>query len=191
MSWLQHVNVKVYARTTTMDLAPAIDVFHRWIQSEHGDHLLLDVADYRHVPAGPGVILVAHEAIYALDETGHQLGLLYNRRTGVEGQPADVILLSWKQALIACTQLEKEPEFSGDLQFDGAVAEVFVNDRRLAPNDEATAKRLCAELQAVAETVLGSGCKLEQLGEKRDRVGILCRSDEELTVAEALSRLSG
>ena len=52
--WLQHVNVKVHARVAALDLTPAIDVFHRWIQNDYGDHLLLDVADHRHVPAGPG-----------------------------------------------------------------------------------------------------------------------------------------
>ena len=191
MSWLQHVNVKVYARTAALDLTPAIDIFHRWIQSEYGDHLLLDVADYRHVPAGPGVILVAHEAIYGLDEAGHQLGMLYNRRTRVAGEAADAIGLSWREALAACAQLEKEPGFGGELQFDGAVAEVFVNDRRLAPNDEATAERLRAELQPLAEQVLGSGCELRRLGEQRDRIGFLCRGGQELSVADAQSRLSG
>ena len=191
MSWLQHVNVKVYARTAAVDLTPAIEVFHRWIQSEYSDHLLLDVADYRHVPAGPGVILVAHEAIYGLDEAGHQLGLLYNRRTRVDGQPADAIRRSWREVLAACAQLEKEPDFGGGLEFDGSAAEVFVNDRRLAPNDEATAERLRSELQPVAEALLGVGCAITPLGERRDRVGFLCRGAEPMRVVDALARLSG
>ena len=29
--------------------------------------MLIDVADYRHVPAGPGVLLIGHEANYSLD----------------------------------------------------------------------------------------------------------------------------
>lgn len=188
VSWLQHVNVKVYARTATLDLAPAIEIFHRWIQTEYGEHMLLDVADYRHVPAGPGVILVAHEAIFGLDESGHQLGLLYNRRTRVDGGAGDAIGRSWREALRACVQLEQEPEFGDALAFDGAAAEVFVNDRRLALNDDATAERLRGELAPVAEKVLGANSQLERLGEKRDRLGFVCRGAGPLSAADALAR---
>ena len=33
------------------------------------DHLLIDVADYAHVPNGPGTVLVAHEANIHIDRT--------------------------------------------------------------------------------------------------------------------------
>ena len=60
---LQHLNVKIFAQEpASIDLAGAIPVFHRWIQENVCEELLIDVADYRHVPAGPGVLLVGHEA---------------------------------------------------------------------------------------------------------------------------------
>ena len=63
---IDHVNVKVFAKAP-VDLAAAIPVFHRWIQEGACEELLIDVADYRHVPAGPGVVLIGHEANYSLD----------------------------------------------------------------------------------------------------------------------------
>ena len=78
---LQHLNVKIFTSRNAFDLAEAIPVFQRWIQDSVCEELLIDVADYRHVPGGPGVLLAAHEAHYSLD-TG---GLLYNRKAVVEG----------------------------------------------------------------------------------------------------------
>jgi len=188
-SWLQHVNVKVHARVAALDLAPAIDVFHRWIQNEYGDHLLFDVADYRHVPAGPGVILVAHEAIYGLDESGHQLGLHYNRRTEEQGEPQRVISAALQQALAACVQLEAEPEFEGTLAFNGGVVEVSVNDRSVAANDDAAAARMLAELSPVLQRAFGDGYQVDRLGERRDRLGFVSRAAQELSASVVLQRL--
>ena len=58
-----------------------IPIFHRWIQEQKLDnHLLLDVADYSHVPNGLSVMLVAHEADYALDTENHDIGFSYTRK---------------------------------------------------------------------------------------------------------------
>ena len=58
---VQHVNVKIFAEDPAIELDGAIPVFHRWIQRNVCEELLIDVADYRHVPAGPGVLLVGHD----------------------------------------------------------------------------------------------------------------------------------
>ena len=50
-----------------------LKLFHEWIQEDRIDDLLIDVADYRHVPDGPGVILVAHNAFYSLDNAAGRL----------------------------------------------------------------------------------------------------------------------
>ena len=56
---LQHINVKIYVEgDLPVDPAEFITVFHQWVKDKVLDELLIDVADYRHVPAGPGVLLV-------------------------------------------------------------------------------------------------------------------------------------
>ena len=42
------------------ELADAVAVFHQWIRDGVCPEMLIDVADYRHVPAGPGVLLIGH-----------------------------------------------------------------------------------------------------------------------------------
>jgi hypothetical protein len=132
---LQHVQVKVFAGPESMpDLGGAIPVFHRWIQQRAFDELLIDVADYRHVPYGPGVVLVGHEAFRSLDEAQPGLGLLYSRRTAVDGSSREKLQQAFEAALATCARLESEPEFSGKLAFDLRNIQVSVNDRLLVPN---------------------------------------------------------
>ena len=191
--WLQHVNVKfpaAAANAGAVDLAPAIPVFHRWIQEQALPGLLIDVADYRHVPEGPGVVLVAHEAIYGLDQGGGRLGLLYNRRTRLDATPADALPQAFRAALEACRKLEQEPEFAGTLSFAGGACEVVVNDRALAPNDAATGARLRAALEPLLDRLWGAGSyTVTPLGEARDRLGLSARSSTAHTAADLLDRL--
>ena len=75
------IHIKYYLEPEAgIELDRLIPIFHRWIQHHELDELLLDVADYKHVPDGPGVMLVAHEAYYSVDSTGGRTGLLYARR---------------------------------------------------------------------------------------------------------------
>src|SRR5205807_2486817 len=81
---LQHINVKLLLEGGD-DLDPVIPIFHSWIQNQPFGELLIDVADYRHVHHGPGIVLIGHEADYSLDQTDGRLGLRYNRKAPLPG----------------------------------------------------------------------------------------------------------
>ncbi len=130
-----------------MDLETFIQIFHRWIQEDRFDELLIDVADYRHVPEGPGVVLVAHEADYSMDETGGRLGLLYRRKSPEEGSNLERLGKAAESALAACKELESEPSLNGKLTFNRDELEVSISDRALAPNTEETYAALKPELE--------------------------------------------
>ena len=118
-----------------VDLAEFIPVFHGWIQAQTLAELLIDVADYRHVHHGPGVVLIAHDAHYAMDEAEGRPGLLYSRRR--ETHPSRSALQSVEArlrsvlhcALTACQQLEADPALHGRLQFRGDTLQLRYNDR--------------------------------------------------------------
>src|SRR5581483_11863318 len=134
---IQHFRVKLFATPDSRPrLSGAIPVFHRWIQEKRLPETMIDVSDYEHVPGGPGVILVCHEAIYGLDQEKDRLGLLYNRRTALDGTVEDRLRQAVGAVQSAAEQLEQEPEFAGTLRFDRAAWEVAINDRALAPNTE-------------------------------------------------------
>ncbi len=176
---IRHVNVKVFPRDAAESLLAAVPVvFHRWIRESVCEELLIDVADYRHVPAGPGVVLVGHEANYSLDNGGGRLGLLYNRKAPIEGSAEENVAQALGAALKACRRLETEPEFQGSLQFGPAhELEITVNDRALAPNtDEAFESLKPAIESALAATYGGVEFNLERLGDARERLRIAVRA---------------
>jgi hypothetical protein len=176
----------------TVALENAIPVFHRWIQERALDELMVDVADYTHVPEGPGVVLVCHDAIYSLGRSGGELGLLYSRRH--ETHPAlgpitsldDRLASVFRRALDACARLERESDLAG-LSFPGHRFELVVNDRRIGgaegPELERSLRRLASWLFAGEETRIAIAG-----GEGGARLGASIVRDRAKGVAELLAR---
>ena len=153
---LQHINVKIYVEgDLPVDPADFIPVFHQWVKDKVLDELLIDVADYRHVPAGPGVLLVGLEADYDMDNTDNRWGLRYNRKAPLKGTNEDRFRQAFRSAAHACGMLEKQ--FAGDspLKFSRREFELFVNDRALAPNTPETFEACKPELESFLQNLLG------------------------------------
>ena len=131
---LQKINVKVFVeKDGQLALADLIPVFHRWIQEDKLEGLLVDVAEYTHVHQGPGILLIAHEANYSLDETDGKRGFLYNQKRVPAKAGVDHLKTAFRRAFQGCALLEKEPETGGKLKFTPSHLQVFVNDRLEAP----------------------------------------------------------
>jgi hypothetical protein len=189
---VQHLNVKIFAREGEIDLAAAVPIFHRWIQDGAQEELLVDVADYRHVPEGPGVLLIAHQANYSLDLAEGRLGLLYNRKSVIDGDTQAKLRQAFGAALAACRTLEAETPFHGRLEFDAGDCEILINDRDLAPNTPETWDALRPELERFFGTLYGSQpFRLERRGEPRERFRVGVRTDAPLAAAAAAERLQG
>lgn len=160
--------MKIFATRSDINLVEAIPVFHKWIQDKTMPELLIDVADYKHVPEGPGVMLIGHDADYSLDETDGRLGLLYNRKVVVEG---DALQQAFSSAHAAVRVLETTEVFAGRLEFSTAELEVILNDRLLYPNNEETWTEVTPAFEAFAANLYGAGnYTIERRGEPRDRI---------------------
>jgi hypothetical protein len=85
--------------------------------------LLIDVHDYSHVHHGPGILLVAHEGNFSMDETDGRLGLVYIRKQ--PGSLSETVQTAFAAAKI----LEAEQ----GVKFDTGTFEVFCNDRLCTP----------------------------------------------------------
>jgi len=180
-----------------VELEEFIPVFHDWIQTQQLAELLIDVADYRHVPHGPGVVLVAHDAHYAMDLAEGRLGLLYSRqrethpsRGAIQGV-ADRLRSVWHCALTACQRLEAHPVLHGRLQFRGNELLLRCNDRLQAPNTPAAYDELCQYLEPFLATLYpGQRVEVEHVSENTSRLTVGIKVAEPLDVDTLLTRLA-
>src|SRR6266436_9799720 len=121
---LQHINVKLLlSNAEELELDGVIPVFHSWIQAQVSEELLLDVADYRHVHGGPGIVLIGHEADYSLDNTDNRWGVRYNRKTAARGDNQERLKQAARAALLAGQRLQQDGRLK--LYFKGDEIEIF------------------------------------------------------------------
>ena len=116
-----------------------VPVFHNFIQT-HGipDHLLIDVADYEHVPNGPGTVLVSHEANIHLDLADGRPGLLYVRKQPLKGDLRERIRSALRYALEVALRLEQHPKLAGRVKLNTQELVFRINDRLHGPNKPET-----------------------------------------------------
>ena len=126
MSGWQKLGLKIFLeeplRAETQEFIP---VFHSWIQNQAVDgHLLIDVHDYSHIHRGPGILLVAHEGNFSLDQADDRPGLLYYRKQNLDGNREGCIRDIFRHTLLACSRLESDPVLGrqGPLPYPGDAA---------------------------------------------------------------------
>ncbi len=151
---MDHINVKIFAEGP-VDFNAVIGSFHQWIKNSACPEMLIDVAEYTHVPAGPGVLLIGHEANYSLDNRENRPGLLYSRKAAGSGSFQEKLGQAHRAALDACDRL--------GIDFDRSFLEVSINDRLLAPNTDETWAALKPELETYFP-----GAEIRRVGEPRD-----------------------
>lgn len=186
---LQHVNVKIFVEgELSVDPERFIEVFHEWIRDEALDELLIDVADYRHVPAGPSVMLIALEADYCMDNAGNRYGLLYSRKESVDGSNQDRFRQAFRSAAKACLLLETQFTNGDALKFSRREFELVINDRALAPNTPETFAACKPELEAFLQEVFGhTDFSMERCDDPRRRFGVTVKSAKPFDLAAAAS----
>jgi len=109
-------------------VSKVIATFHQWIASNALGEILVDVADYSHVPNGPGVVLIGCDYNYAVTQRGQQLELgCFCKRTA----PGDNPLLNTLRRLLEARRLLQGSLGECDVQVQPASVEVTIFDRKL------------------------------------------------------------
>lgn len=177
--------VKIPVAAGTIDQAALIPIFHKWIQERRiDDQLLIDVVDYRHVHEGPGVMLIAHQAHYGLDNGGGVLGLRYAAKRDEPGPLADKLRDALRRTLAAAIALEGEPSLAPELRFDAATLEIEIADRLCEVSG--------AELGEAAREVVGDALgdlEIEVGEEPRRALGVTVRSSGAVGAQELLQAI--
>ena len=116
------------------------------------------MADYTHLVDGPSVLLVAHEANYALDETGGRPGLSYTRKQPLEGTFGERLAVAAAALIAAARRLEQDTArmTGGGIVFPGNEIEFAANDRLAAPRGADAESALRNELAAFGGRLFGA-----------------------------------
>lgn len=136
---------------TAVPLPAFVPVFHRWIQEQAVEGLLIDVADYKHVHQGPGIMLVGHEGDYVIDEQDGRPGLQYRgKREWHSDDLGERLAAVVRLALQARRVLEQEATLHGRLAFAADEISLTFHDLLHTPNTPA----VFAAVTPAVETVL-------------------------------------
>lgn len=188
----EKLQIKIFTDSAgaPIPVANFIPVFHGWIKRHALDDLLIDVANYAHVPHGPGVGVIGHGSDYFMDSTGQRLGLLYSRKR--QAPPAAERLGdAFRRTLRAAQMLEADVTFGGKLRFRTDEYLFRINDRLLAPNSDDTLAALRPELESFGERLFGAPATIERAGDARELFTLRIRASSRPTLPALLERLSG
>ena len=132
---LQKFGIKLYLNTKgSFKSKDFIPVFHNWIQEKVvSDHLLIDVADYSHILDGPGVMLIAHEGHFSLDQESQQPGIMYMRKTEIAGSFTERFNKVLSTVIKAANRLS-DKDVSKKVDFKLNSFRFIANDRLYAEN---------------------------------------------------------
>ncbi len=187
---LQKLGVKFFVEPSgDVPLIRFIDVFHGWIQASDG--VYHDVADYSHMQAGPGIVLVADSANVSVDETENRRGLLFNQKRPLSGSSQERLRSVVGAALTSCRKLEAEPALRGKLRFSTNEAVIWVNDRLVGTNNEASFQELKSEIEPFAKQLYGNAeISLEHDRDPRKRLHVRIKTSASLDVNALLRNLN-
>jgi hypothetical protein len=186
------LSVKFFvAEPAAVELSRFVPIFQRWIQRQWVEGLLIDVANYDHVPNGPGVILIGDEGDYALDMGDGRPGLLYTRKRQIDPTPSEYLATTFRLALIAAQKLAQEPTLKG-IQFNYAEAQITYLDRLNAPNTPEAFAQVKNAVEAFASSLYaGSAIHLQQAyQDRREPLSILVRAEQTVSAENLLERLT-
>ncbi len=172
---LRRVCVKLHAaQSTGIRDEVFVPIFHEWIRDRLLPLVLIDVADYTHVPEGPGVMLVSHSVTFAIDRSDARVGLLAQGRRPIGDNTADAIAETWRHALIVAAHLEGDARLKGRLTFNRESVRIEANDRLRAPNTEAAFVALEPLARTAADTIYpGNRATIARfVNDPRDRLAL-------------------
>ena len=183
---LQKFGIKLYLNTNDNFYAQDfIPIFHGWIQDKTvDDHLLIDVADYSHIQDGPGVMLVAHEGHYSLDQENRQPGIMYMRRTEIAGGFNDRFIKVFNTTIQAANRL-RDNNLNKEIDFIHNSFRFMANDRRVADNTLENQNLYKDEVQkALTELYPICNVKYKDISKENERLAFTVNFSQDINILE-------
>jgi hypothetical protein len=191
---MHKLTIKFFVANDTFAPAEFVPIFHRWIQTHAlENHLLIDVADYAHVPAGPGTLIVSSQANIHMDRSENRLGLLYVRKQPIAGAETfpETLKGVFQNALAAAALMESEPAVTDRLTFRTDEIAVGLNDRLIYPNAPETIAKYHPLVKGFFKKVIGEETLSVDPSSKSpsELIDLRVKSSGSLSIAALIERL--
>ena len=166
---LQRIDVKLLLDTPPN---PNIDVFlvifDRWRQRQDHPCDWVDLADYAHMPTGPGILIAGKRDRFSIDLNPPGPGLLTSTRAGLEGSLEDRVREAFRRARELNRSVLTEPEFPAEFSVSAEGWEIYINDRLAFPDSDASDSlvrpALTSALGAAPDAIIRHRTRSGQLG---------------------------
>ena len=181
---LQKFGIKLFFNTNgSFNSKDFIPVFHNWIQDKVvSDHILIDVADYSHIPDGPGVMLIAHEGHFSLDQENRQPGMMYMRRSELEGDFKERFIHVLSTTIQAANRL-RDNKIIKEVDFIHNSFRFITNDRRIAENTFENQNLYKDEVQkALAELYPTYAVEYEDISSENERLAFTVNFNQDINI---------
>lgn len=185
----ERLQLKIYLEPSEhFELEALIPVFHRFIRDQLIKELMIDVVDYSHVPNGPGVVLIGHEADYYVGALDGAVGLVYSRKRAAP-EAAARLEDALRRLLNVARLLEQDSTVK--LRFRSNELSLRLTDRLNAPNDDASYGVVKSEVEQLFGRVYGGAVSVERLAESRGPLGLRIKTSASPSLEALLEKLGG
>jgi hypothetical protein len=155
---LQRISIKIHSEAAAnISLDPYLEIFGRWRADKTHPAEWIDLADYAHVPKGPGIVLIGLKAMFSFDMADPAPGLAYVSRRGLSGSPEQRIRQVLRAGFDLASRITAEKNYPAAARLRTDSLELRFPDRLTTPNTPATDAALGPAIQAALDTVFGSG----------------------------------
>jgi len=136
---LQRIDVKLLLDCPPdPDLDQFLVIFDRWRKADDHPADWVDLADYAHMPGGPGILIAGKRDTFSVNLNPPGPGLLTSVRRGLEGSLEDRFREALRRARECNSAVMAGPEFPAEFSVREGAWEIYVNDRLGFPNTDPT-----------------------------------------------------
>lgn len=190
----QKFDLRLYA-----DIAPEVgsegisdrllEIFGRW-RLEEGEELM-DLADYAHIPEGPGILLVGHRWQFGIDWAGSESSLFYSSRKGLSGDLTARLSQALGGLFQKSVRLLSESSMSSGVTPRTGELEIVFNDRLTFPNTDVGDATARPAVDAVVAKLYDSAPSVVREADTGKRLAYRVHSQQAPQSIEALSHRLG
>lgn len=185
---LQKINWKINFKPGNLETEDLFRFFNSLI--EDSPQVFVDIADYKHVPGGPVVLLVGVNADVGYDGQGNSLGIHYNQKKILEGTNQENLRQTLEAVISIFIKMKDYKGFSEPPVLDLSKFIFFLNDRALASNNSKSFIAVKPELQQFFQEIFATeNFTLNQVGAEKDRLTVEVLPESVPDLAQLESRL--